>query len=158
MFAIKSHEIKTVSANGLVLFDLTGSFTQIFTALSHRVFKHGRHVLQPPYPKFMSVIAVDIHTDREKCSNNLRKSYIILICFSHGLLLCVMWQGYVVDEDAALRARWEQASQDIIKETTRPCPKCRVPVEKNGTPLFIPLHLCDVSNRLFLYSWCSKGK
>ncbi|XP_062851081.1 E3 ubiquitin-protein ligase parkin isoform X2 [Trichomycterus rosablanca] len=41
-------------------------------------------------------------------------------------------QGYVVDENAALRARWEQATKDIINETTRPCPKCRVPVEKNG--------------------------
>lgn len=38
----------------------------------------------------------------------------------------------MVDEEAALRARWEQASQETIEETTRPCPKCRVPVEKNG--------------------------
>lgn len=43
----------------------------------------------------------------------------------------------MVDEEAALQARWEQASQDTIKETTRPCPKCRVPVEKNGTLVFI---------------------
>ncbi|KAI7805176.1 putative E3 ubiquitin-protein ligase parkin, partial [Triplophysa rosa] len=41
-------------------------------------------------------------------------------------------QGYIVDEEAALRARWEQASQETIAETTRPCPKCQVPVEKNG--------------------------
>ncbi|NP_001017635.1 E3 ubiquitin-protein ligase parkin [Danio rerio] len=41
-------------------------------------------------------------------------------------------QGYVVDEEAALRARWEQASQETITKTTHPCPKCQVPVEKNG--------------------------
>jgi len=45
--------------------------------------------------------------------------------------LCV-FQGYIVDEEAALRARWDQASQDTIAKTTHPCPKCQVPVEKNG--------------------------
>ncbi|CAM4725179.1 unnamed protein product [Leuciscus chuanchicus] len=41
-------------------------------------------------------------------------------------------QGYVVDEEAARLARWDQASQDTIAQTTHPCPKCQVPVEKNG--------------------------
>ncbi|KAJ8014260.1 hypothetical protein DPEC_G00038420 [Dallia pectoralis] len=41
-------------------------------------------------------------------------------------------QGYIVDEEAALHARWEQASQETIDETTRPCPQCKVPVEKSG--------------------------
>uniref|UniRef100_A0A672T970 E3 ubiquitin-protein ligase parkin n=1 Tax=Sinocyclocheilus grahami TaxID=75366 RepID=A0A672T970_SINGR len=41
-------------------------------------------------------------------------------------------QGYIADEDAALHARWEQASQETISETTHLCPKCQVPVEKNG--------------------------
>uniref|UniRef100_A0A671K2E8 E3 ubiquitin-protein ligase parkin n=1 Tax=Sinocyclocheilus anshuiensis TaxID=1608454 RepID=A0A671K2E8_9TELE len=41
-------------------------------------------------------------------------------------------QGYIADEDAALHARWEQASQETIAETTHLCPKCQVPVEKNG--------------------------
>ncbi|XP_073690766.1 E3 ubiquitin-protein ligase parkin-like [Garra rufa] len=41
-------------------------------------------------------------------------------------------QGYIVDEEAALRARWEQASQETIAEITRPCPRCQVPVEKSG--------------------------
>uniref|UniRef100_A0A672T875 E3 ubiquitin-protein ligase parkin n=1 Tax=Sinocyclocheilus grahami TaxID=75366 RepID=A0A672T875_SINGR len=40
--------------------------------------------------------------------------------------------GYIADEDAALHARWEQASQETISETTHLCPKCQVPVEKNG--------------------------
>ncbi|XP_077103187.1 E3 ubiquitin-protein ligase parkin [Siphateles boraxobius] len=41
-------------------------------------------------------------------------------------------QGYIVDEEAARLARWDQASQDTIAQTTHPCPKCQVPVEKNG--------------------------
>ncbi|KAM4607333.1 E3 ubiquitin-protein ligase parkin [Polymixia lowei] len=41
-------------------------------------------------------------------------------------------QGYVLNEEAALRARWEEASQETIQETTKPCPQCGIPVEKNG--------------------------
>ncbi|XP_054991325.1 E3 ubiquitin-protein ligase parkin [Sorex araneus] len=41
-------------------------------------------------------------------------------------------QAYRVDEEAAEQARWEKASKETIKNTTRPCPRCRVPVEKNG--------------------------
>ncbi|XP_060061114.1 E3 ubiquitin-protein ligase parkin isoform X2 [Erinaceus europaeus] len=41
-------------------------------------------------------------------------------------------QAYPVDKMAAERARWEEASKDTIRTTTRPCPRCRVPVEKNG--------------------------
>ncbi|XP_045150397.1 E3 ubiquitin-protein ligase parkin isoform X1 [Echinops telfairi] len=41
-------------------------------------------------------------------------------------------QGYRVDEKAAEQARWEEASKKTIKETTKPCPRCHVPVEKNG--------------------------
>ncbi|MGH0116748.1 UNVERIFIED_CONTAM: hypothetical protein FKN15_021296 [Acipenser sinensis] len=41
-------------------------------------------------------------------------------------------QGYVIDEEAARHARWEQASRDTILETTKPCPKCHVPVERSG--------------------------
>nr|XP_028579673.1 E3 ubiquitin-protein ligase parkin isoform X2 [Podarcis muralis] len=40
--------------------------------------------------------------------------------------------GYGVDEHAALQARWEEASKETIKRTTKPCPKCHVPVEKDG--------------------------
>ncbi|KTF91771.1 hypothetical protein cypCar_00024637, partial [Cyprinus carpio] len=58
-------------------------------------------------------------------------------------------QGYIVDEEAALRARWEQASQETIAETTRPCPKCQVPVEKNGGCMHMvcPRPQCK-------YEWC----
>ncbi|XP_032537289.1 E3 ubiquitin-protein ligase parkin isoform X1 [Chiroxiphia lanceolata] len=41
-------------------------------------------------------------------------------------------KGYVVDEHAAMQARWEEASRDTIKKTTKPCPNCNIPVEKNG--------------------------
>ncbi|XP_049621466.1 E3 ubiquitin-protein ligase parkin [Suncus etruscus] len=41
-------------------------------------------------------------------------------------------QAYRVDEVAAEQARWEKASKETIKSTTKPCPRCRVPVEKNG--------------------------
>uniref|UniRef100_A0A8C3EZQ5 E3 ubiquitin-protein ligase parkin n=1 Tax=Chrysemys picta bellii TaxID=8478 RepID=A0A8C3EZQ5_CHRPI len=40
--------------------------------------------------------------------------------------------GYVIDEHAAMQARWEEASRETIKKTTKPCPSCHVPVEKNG--------------------------
>ncbi|XP_076408998.1 E3 ubiquitin-protein ligase parkin isoform X5 [Peromyscus maniculatus bairdii] len=41
-------------------------------------------------------------------------------------------QAYRVDEKAAEQARWEEASKETIKKTTKPCPRCNVPVEKNG--------------------------
>ncbi|XP_023555057.1 E3 ubiquitin-protein ligase parkin isoform X2 [Octodon degus] len=41
-------------------------------------------------------------------------------------------QPYRVDERAAEQARWEEASKETIKKTTKPCPRCSVPVEKNG--------------------------
>lgn len=60
------------------------------------------------------------------------------------IMFIALHQGYVVDEEAALRARWDQASQQTIDETTRPCPKCKVPVEKSGTPTpYTVLHIID---------------
>ncbi|XP_073075965.1 E3 ubiquitin-protein ligase parkin isoform X2 [Manis javanica] len=41
-------------------------------------------------------------------------------------------QAYRVDEKAAEQARWDKASKETIKRTTKPCPRCHVPVEKNG--------------------------
>lgn len=41
-------------------------------------------------------------------------------------------QAYLVDKRAAEQARWEEASKETIKKTTKPCPRCNVPVEKNG--------------------------
>ncbi|ETE68744.1 E3 ubiquitin-protein ligase parkin, partial [Ophiophagus hannah] len=39
--------------------------------------------------------------------------------------------GFEIDEHAAMKARWEDASKETIKRTTKPCPKCHVPVEKD---------------------------
>ncbi|XP_076964674.1 E3 ubiquitin-protein ligase parkin-like [Callospermophilus lateralis] len=41
-------------------------------------------------------------------------------------------QAYRVNERAAEHARWEEASKETIKRTTKPCPHCGVPLEKNG--------------------------
>ncbi|XP_074044097.1 E3 ubiquitin-protein ligase parkin isoform X3 [Macrotis lagotis] len=41
-------------------------------------------------------------------------------------------QAFMVDEQAAEKARWEEASKETIKKTTKPCPRCHIPVEKNG--------------------------
>ncbi|XP_036173233.1 E3 ubiquitin-protein ligase parkin isoform X1 [Myotis myotis] len=41
-------------------------------------------------------------------------------------------QAYRVDARAAEQARWEESSRETIKKTTKPCPRCHVPVEKNG--------------------------
>ncbi|KAG7255257.1 hypothetical protein CRUP_013260, partial [Coryphaenoides rupestris] len=46
--------------------------------------------------------------------------------------LLQMGGGFVADEGALQRSRWELASRDTIRETTKPCPQCGVPVEKNG--------------------------
>uniref|UniRef100_A0ABZ3NNQ4 E3 ubiquitin-protein ligase parkin n=1 Tax=Rattus norvegicus TaxID=10116 RepID=A0ABZ3NNQ4_RAT len=40
--------------------------------------------------------------------------------------------AYRVDQRAAEQARWEEASKETIKKTTKPCPRCNVPIEKNG--------------------------
>ncbi|KAI4539098.1 hypothetical protein MG293_010490 [Ovis ammon polii] len=47
-------------------------------------------------------------------------------------------QAYRVDEKAAEQARWEEASKETIKKTTKPCPRCHVPVEKNADLLSDP--------------------
>ncbi|KAJ8248445.1 hypothetical protein GJAV_G00242090 [Gymnothorax javanicus] len=59
-------------------------------------------------------------------------------------------QGYVVDEEAVRRARWEQASKETIDETTRPCPKCRVPVEKDGGCMHM---VCPRASCGFQWCW-----
>ncbi|XP_070568056.1 E3 ubiquitin-protein ligase parkin-like [Ptychodera flava] len=47
------------------------------------------------------------------------------------------------------RARWERQSIDTIKQTTKPCPKCKVPVEKNGGCMHMscPRQQCQ-------FQWC----
>ncbi|KAI8480435.1 regulation of intralumenal vesicle formation [Branchiostoma belcheri] len=39
---------------------------------------------------------------------------------------------YAVDPESALRSRWERESEETVSRTTKPCPNCKVPVEKNG--------------------------
>lgn len=41
-------------------------------------------------------------------------------------------QGFLVGEEACLRGRWDQASLLFIQESTKRCPQCSVPVERNG--------------------------
>ncbi|XP_075780695.1 E3 ubiquitin-protein ligase parkin isoform X3 [Pelodiscus sinensis] len=50
----------------------------------------------------------------------------------HSMPEAIAQKGYMVDEYAAMKARWEEASRETIKKTTKPCPSCHVPVEKNG--------------------------
>ncbi|XP_033861240.2 E3 ubiquitin-protein ligase parkin isoform X1 [Acipenser ruthenus] len=62
-------------------------------------------------------------------------------------------QGYVTDEEAARHARWEQASRDTILETTKPCPKCHVPVERSGGCMHM---VCPRAHCRFEWCWlCS---
>ncbi|XP_023818842.1 E3 ubiquitin-protein ligase parkin [Oryzias latipes] len=56
-------------------------------------------------------------------------------------------QGFVVDEEASRRGRWEQASQRLIQEMTKPCPNCSVPVERNGGCMHMHCALCQAD-------WC----
>lgn len=37
-----------------------------------------------------------------------------------------------MDEEASLRGRWDRASLLLLQESTKPCPKCSAPVERNG--------------------------
>ncbi|XP_033209468.1 E3 ubiquitin-protein ligase parkin isoform X2 [Belonocnema kinseyi] len=40
--------------------------------------------------------------------------------------------GYVVDPLKAKDAKWDEASKKTIKISTKPCPKCRTPTERDG--------------------------
>ena len=37
-----------------------------------------------------------------------------------------------VNPENLQRPRWVQASEQFIETNTKPCPRCRVPIEKNG--------------------------
>jgi len=39
---------------------------------------------------------------------------------------------FQVNPENLQRARWVQASEQFIETNTKPCPRCRVPIEKNG--------------------------
>ncbi|XP_035982002.1 E3 ubiquitin-protein ligase parkin isoform X1 [Fundulus heteroclitus] len=56
-------------------------------------------------------------------------------------------QGFVVGEEASQRGRWEQASLLLIQESTKPCPRCSVPVERNGGCMHMQCSLCRAE-------WC----
>uniref|UniRef100_UPI00398EA32F E3 ubiquitin-protein ligase parkin isoform X2 n=1 Tax=Pristiophorus japonicus TaxID=55135 RepID=UPI00398EA32F len=72
----------------------------------------------------------------------------------HGTGSAVSQQGYVINEQAAQRARWEEASRLAIKETTKRCPKCQVPVEKNGGCMHMK---CPRTSCQFQWCWlCSR--
>ncbi|CAJ1066637.1 hypothetical protein NQZ68_029674 [Xyrichtys novacula] len=56
-------------------------------------------------------------------------------------------QGFVVDEEASLRGRWDRASLLLVQETTKRCPQCSVPVERNGGCMHMQCPLCKAE-------WC----
>ncbi|KAI3363553.1 hypothetical protein L3Q82_012176, partial [Scortum barcoo] len=56
-------------------------------------------------------------------------------------------QGFVVEEEASLRGRWDQASLLLLQESTKRCPQCSVPVERNGGCMHMQCPLCRAE-------WC----
>ncbi|XP_029962760.1 E3 ubiquitin-protein ligase parkin [Salarias fasciatus] len=55
--------------------------------------------------------------------------------------------GFVVEAAASLRGRWDQASLLCIKESTKPCPQCSIPVERNGGCMHMHCPRCGAD-------WC----
>ncbi|XP_038659451.1 E3 ubiquitin-protein ligase parkin isoform X2 [Scyliorhinus canicula] len=63
-------------------------------------------------------------------------------------------QSCIINQQAAQQTLWEQASRQAIKETTKPCPKCQVPVEKNGGCMHMK---CPRTSCHFQWCWlCSR--
>ncbi|KAJ4922189.1 hypothetical protein JOQ06_016595, partial [Pogonophryne albipinna] len=56
-------------------------------------------------------------------------------------------QVFSVGEGASQRGRWELASLQLLKETTRPCPQCCAPVERDGGCMHMSCPLCSAD-------WC----
>lgn len=56
-------------------------------------------------------------------------------------------QSFPVDREAQLRSRWDQDSLLFIKESTKPCPQCSAPVQKNGGCSHMRCPLCGAE-------WC----
>ncbi|KAL0109447.1 hypothetical protein PUN28_014488 [Cardiocondyla obscurior] len=46
-------------------------------------------------------------------------------------------RNYSVDPTRASEAKWEEASKKTIQISTKPCPKCRTPTERDGTSIKI---------------------
>lgn len=77
-------------------------------------------------------------------------------CSLHSCVNCFSLQGYIVDENAAMQARWEEASKETIKKTTKPCPNCHIPVEKNGKfikQLVLNCHVELMLQHIYMYEW-----
>lgn len=52
------------------------------------------------------------------------------------------------------RARWVHASEQFIQSNTKPCPRCRVPIEKNGKRLlFFSCYLSSTKFSRFVTSY-----
>ncbi|XP_008292057.1 E3 ubiquitin-protein ligase parkin [Stegastes partitus] len=56
-------------------------------------------------------------------------------------------QGFVVEGEATLRGRWDRASLLLIQESTKRCPQCSVPVERNGGCMHMQCPRCRME-------WC----
>ena len=47
-----------------------------------------------------------------------------------------------VDPERLQRARWIEANERYVEGNTKPCPRCRVPVEKNGMWYWVCVCMC----------------
>lgn len=56
-------------------------------------------------------------------------------------------QSFPVDSEASLRSRWDRDSLLFIQESTKPCPQCSAPVQKNGGCSHMRCTLCKAE-------WC----
>ncbi|XP_033838043.1 E3 ubiquitin-protein ligase parkin [Periophthalmus magnuspinnatus] len=56
-------------------------------------------------------------------------------------------QSFPLDSEASLQARWDRDSLLFIKESTKPCPQCSAPVQKNGGCSHMHCPLCQAE-------WC----
>uniref|UniRef100_A0A3Q2CPR7 E3 ubiquitin-protein ligase parkin n=2 Tax=Cyprinodon variegatus TaxID=28743 RepID=A0A3Q2CPR7_CYPVA len=53
----------------------------------------------------------------------------------------------MVEEEASRRGRWEQESLLLIRTSTKKCPSCLVPVERNGGCMHMQCSVCRAE-------WC----
>uniref|UniRef100_A0A3B4ZFI9 E3 ubiquitin-protein ligase parkin n=1 Tax=Stegastes partitus TaxID=144197 RepID=A0A3B4ZFI9_9TELE len=60
---------------------------------------------------------------------------------------CQVASGFVVEGEATLRGRWDRASLLLIQESTKRCPQCSVPVERNGGCMHMQCPRCRME-------WC----
>ncbi|XP_034407238.1 E3 ubiquitin-protein ligase parkin-like isoform X2 [Cyclopterus lumpus] len=56
-------------------------------------------------------------------------------------------QGFMVEDEASLRGRWDRASLLLLQESTKRCPQCSVPVERDGGCMHMQCPLCRAD-------WC----